>query len=166
MMREIPIEITHLPDKLRADFTNRLPEATSGTPEAREANFRSRALAAYAVHKLARCTLEEAAAAVVDGGGDGGIDAVYHSAATSILWVVQSKYITSGRGEPGLGDVTKFKAGLENLLQGNFDAFRNNGAWTAMLPRIEAAFANAALEVRAILVYSGIELVSEERRRL
>jgi hypothetical protein len=165
-MREIPLEITHLPDRLRADFADKLPEATSGTPEAREANFRSRALAAYAIHKLARCTLDEAAAAVVDGGGDGGIDAVYHSAATSVLWVVQSKYIASGRGEPILGDVTKFKAGLENLLQGNFDAFRTNAAWLAMMPQIEAAFTNAALQVRAILVYSGVELVSEERRRL
>lgn len=165
-MREIPIEITHLPDKLRADFTDKLPEAVTGTPEAREANFRSRALAAYAIHKLARCTLDEAAAAVVDGGGDGGIDAVYYSAATSILWVVQSKYITSGRGEPILGDVTKFKVGLENLLQGNFDAFITNAAWKAVLSQIEAAFTNAELQVRAILVYSGIELVSEERRRL
>jgi hypothetical protein len=165
-MREIPLEITHLPERLRADFAGKLPEATSGTPEAREANFRSRALAAYAIHKLARCTLDEAAAAVVDGGGDGGIDAVYHSAATSVLWVVQSKYITSGRGEPLLGDVTKFKVGLENLLQGNFDAFRTNAAWMEMMPQIEAAFTNAALQVRAILVYSGIELVSEERRRL
>jgi|GEM_PF-958777 len=165
-MREIPIEITHLPDRLRADFTDKLPEAASGTPEAREANFRSRALAAYAIQKLARCTLDEAAAAVVDGGGDGGIDAVYYSAATSILWVVQSKYITSGRGEPILGDVTKFKVGLENLLQGDFNAFRTNTAWTVVLPQIEAAFTNADLQVRAILVYSGMELVSEERRRL
>jgi AIPR protein len=167
MMREIPIEITHLPGKLRTDFTGRLPEAASGTPEAREANFLSRALAAYAAHKLARCTLDEAAAAVVDGGGDGGIDAVYYSTETSILWVIQSKYISDGRGEPSLGDATKFKAGLENLLQGNFEAFRANAALTAMIPQLEGIFRDTALlQVRVILVYSGIDLVSEDRRRL
>ena len=64
--------------------------------------------------------------AVVDGGGDGGIDAIFHSATANTLWIAQSKFISTGRGEPELGDVTKFKTGLENLMQGNFDAFRSN----------------------------------------
>jgi hypothetical protein len=75
MMNEIPIEILELPNQLREKCTGKLMEAASGTPEARESNFLSRALAAYAVHKLAGCDLDEAAHAVVDGGGDGGIDA-------------------------------------------------------------------------------------------
>src|SRR5215470_9389358 len=109
MMREIPIEINHVPGKLRADFTGRLAEAASGSSVEREANFLTRALAAYAIHKLAGCTLDDAAEAIVDGGGDGGIDALHYSAATTILWVIQSKFLSDGRGEPGLGDVTKFK---------------------------------------------------------
>jgi hypothetical protein len=166
MTKETPIEIAHLPGKLRAYFTGKLAEATSGTPEEREANFLTRALAAYAAHKLAQCSLDEAVAAVVDGGGDGGIDAVHYSTETSILWLIQAKFISDGRGEPSLGDVTKFKAGLENLLQGNFDAFRANAAWTVLIPQLEVIFKNGALQVRAILAYSGIHLVSEDRRQL
>ena len=65
--REIPLEITHLRDRLRQDFTGRLPEAPFGLLEERERNFLSRALAAFAIQCLSRCTVDEATAAVVDG---------------------------------------------------------------------------------------------------
>lgn len=166
MNSETPIEITHLPAALRRDFTGRVPEATSGIAEDRETNFLSRSLAAFAIQKLAGCTLNEAAAAVVDGGGDGGIDAVYYTPNAHTLWLVQSKFIASGRGEPDLGGVTKFKAGIENLLQGNFSAFAKNEAWKKLIPTLEVIFRESSLQVRAVVVYSGINLVSEDRRRL
>ena len=67
MSRGIPLEITHLRDRLRQDFTGRLPEAPFGLLEERERNFLSRALAAFAIQCLSRCTVDEATAAVVDG---------------------------------------------------------------------------------------------------
>jgi len=82
--------------------------------------------------------VDAAAGAVVDGGGDGGIDAVYHSEATNIVWVVQSKFIRNGRGEPDLGSVVKFKVGLENLLQGRFEAFQAYKGNTAVNEQIAA----------------------------
>lgn len=163
---EVPIEMFRLPENVRAFFDGKLPEATSGDTEERERNFLSRALAAYALQKLGGATVDEAVASIVDGGGDGGIDAVYHAATNNTLWVVQSKFIATGRGEPALGDVTKFKVGLENLLQGNFDAFRENASWTRLIPQLEAIFGSGTLQVRAVLVYSGINLVSDDRRRL
>lgn len=166
MIVETPIEITHVPGRLRQDFTGKIPEATTGTAGEREANFLSRALAAFAVKKLAGCTLDEAAGAIVDGGGDGGIDAIWYSAASHKLWLAQSKFIRDGRGEPALGDVAKFKTGLENLLQGNFSAFATNSAWKALIPKLHAIFNDGALEVRAVLVYSGTATVSEDRRRM
>ena len=126
MNGETPIEIIHLPGQLRATFKGKLREATNGTDQERETNFLSRALAAYALHKLASCPIDDAAAAVVDGWGDGGIDAIYYSHATHTLHVVQSKFFVDGRGEPALGDVTKLKEGLSNLLQGKFEAFDAN----------------------------------------
>ncbi len=166
MIVETPIEITHVPGRLRQDFTGKIPEATTGTADEREANFLSRALAAFALNQLAGCTLDEAASSIVDGGGDGGIDAIWYSAASHKLWLAQSKFIRDGRGEPALGDVAKFKTGLENLLQGNFAAFETNAAWKALIPKLHAIFKDGALEVRAILVYSGTATVSEDRRRI
>jgi hypothetical protein len=164
-MSEIPVEILELPNQLRQLFTGKVPEAASGTLAQREPNFLSRALAAYAVHKLAGCSLEDAAASVVDGGGDGGIDAIYYAATSSTFFVVQSKYISNGQGEPDLGDVTKFKAGLDNLLQGKFDAFKQNKQWQKRLPQIESQLEDA-VQVCPVLVYSGIQTVSEDRLRL
>ncbi len=166
MTVEIPIEMLHLPQSLRTLFTGMVPEASTGTPDQREKNFQSRALAAYAIHKLGGASINEAVGSIVDGGGDGGIDAIFHAPNTHILWVVQSKFMANGRGEPDLGDVTKFKTGLENLLQGNFGAFQENAAWRELIPQLKAVFGDGALEVRAVLVYSGTNLVSEDRRRL
>ena len=166
MSREIPLEITHLRTRLHQDFTSKLPEATFGTNEEKEKNFLSRALAAFAIQHLSGCTLDEAAAAVVDGGGDSGIDAVHYSSASHRLWIVQAKFFADGQGEPSLSDVSKFKNGLEALLQGQFDVFRGNSALAQRIPQLKAHFDEAALEVKAILVYSGIQLVSEDRLRL
>lgn len=166
MTVETPIEILHLPEKMNGLFAAHLPKVPAASAEETERNFLSRALAAYAIHKLGQASVEEAAASIVDGGGDGGIDAVHFSPTSQKLWLAQSKFIASGRGEPDLGDVTKFKTGLENLLQGNFDAFAQNATWAAMIPKLEIFFKNAALQVKPILVYSGIHLVSEDRRRL
>jgi AIPR protein len=166
MFAETPLEILHLPDRLRTLFTGHVAEATSGKPEERERNFLSRALAAYAIHKLAGCAIAEAAGSLVDGGGDGGIDAIFYAPTTQILWVAQSKFMATGRGEPDLGEVTKFKTGLENLLQGNFEVFRKNEAWQKRIPQIEVWFNNGSIQVRSILVYSGINIVSEDRRWL
>ncbi len=166
MSAEIPFELTPVPNYLRANFTGKIAEAATGTPQEKESNFLSRALAAFAVHKLAGCALDAAAGSVVDGGGDGGIDAIYYAEAKNILWVVQSKYYRNGRGQPDLGDVAKFKSGLEDLLQGRFDAFQANAAWRRRIPQLDKDLRNNAVRVRAVLVYSGSTDISEERRRL
>jgi AIPR protein len=166
VVAETPIEILHLPEQLSALFSGKVPEATSGnSPEQREANFLSRSLAAYAIYKLSGCSLDEAAASVVDGGGDGGIDAIFYAATNATLFVVQSKYIATGRGEPDLGDVTKFKTGLENLLQGKFECFSQNAAWQNRASQLAVELENA-VQIRSVLVYSGIHSVSDDRLSL
>lgn len=163
MAAEIPIEMLHVKPKLREFFTGILPEADfNNTEEQKEANFLSRALAAYAVHKLAGCSLPEAAASVIDGGGDGGIDAFYFSPATQILWVVQSKFISNGRSEPELKEVNTFQVGLNFLLKGDFQAFTSNKAWQRLIPDLEHIFKQVS-QVRPVLVYSGIKRISEDR---
>lgn len=158
-----PLELPQLRQKLQNDFRGHIPPGRTGSAEAREADFLSRALAAFTVQHLAGCSLEDAAAAVVDGGGDGGIDAVYFSRTAEILWVVQSKFITGGYGEPDLGSVAKFKAGIEHLLDQQFQAFEKNQGWVRIIPELQAIFRRGALQVRAVLVYSGLNVVSEDR---
>ena len=166
MTGETPLEITHVRDRLLQDFRGRIPEAVTGDADERERNLLTRALAAFAVHKLTGCSLDDAAAAVVDGGGDGGIDALHYASASSTLWVAQSKFFADGQGEPSLGDVSKFRDGMEALLRGDFDVFDKNPLIKQRKPLIRRYFDDASLQVRAVLVYSGVQLVSEDRIRL
>jgi energy-coupling factor transporter ATP-binding protein EcfA2 len=116
MSREIPLEVSHLRDRLRQDFIGTLPEARFGSAADKENNFLSRALAAFTMQRLSGCTLDQAVAAVVDGAGDSGIDALHYASTSNRLWIVQSKFFADGQGEPSLGDVSKFKNGVEALL--------------------------------------------------
>lgn len=166
MSVEDPIEIQFVPPRLHALFDGRITPLVSGSLAERESNFLSRALAAFAIHKLTGCSHNDAAASVVDGGGDGGLDAIRYVPESHTLWVAQSKFHRNGRGEPALGDVMKFKVGIENLLQGNFQAFSANDAMRRLMPDLVRSFDDPDLEVRAVLVYSGINLVSEDRRHL
>lgn len=166
MSQELPLEIPQLHERLRRDFTGKIPEASSGRADEREKNFLSRALAAFAVHKLSGCGLDDAANAVIDGGGDGGIDAIHYEPSTQLLWVAQSKYFADGQGEPSLGDVAKFKEGLENLLGLRFEAFAANVEFARRTPLIKTYFDQTNLQVRAVLAYSGIHTVSDDRIRM
>lgn len=167
MNPERPYEINHVPRVLHVEFDGKVPPAKTGkTDQEKENNFLSRAIAAFAVMKLTGCSADEAAASLVDGGGDGGIDSVHHTPTSNTLWLVQSKYIESGRGEPELGDVSKFRDGVDNLLRGNWAAFETNAAWVERLPAIKKLFEDPSLRVRAVLVYSGINPVSDGRKEL
>ena len=89
MSIERPFEMEFLPRLLRLDFSIHLPGATTGTQEERERNFLSRALAAYAVHKLSGCTFQEAAQATV-----------FSPPVLEKLWVLQVASSTSDRVRP------------------------------------------------------------------
>jgi hypothetical protein len=148
MSREIPLEIAHLRNRLRQDFMHKLPEATFGSSEEKERNFLSRALAALVIQRLSGCSADEAAAAVVDGGGDSAIDGMQYSPTVHRLWVVQSKFFADGHGEPSLADVSKFKNGLEALLQGQFDVFHANAGLAQKIPQLQYSFDDTSLQVR------------------
>ncbi|MFD1000178.1 AIPR family protein [Ohtaekwangia kribbensis] len=166
MTNERPYEMSHIAPALKAEFLAHVPAAPSGTSEEKERNFLTRALAAYSLLKLTGCTTAEAANAIVDGGGDGGIDAIYFSPANNTLWLVQSKYIDDGRGQPALGDASKFKNGIEALLQGNFDAFNGNTKWQGLIPQVQGWLKAPALQVKAVMVYTGISVVADDRIRI
>jgi AIPR protein len=164
MNREIPFELEHVRVRLEQDFTG-LIVGTGNSEEDQKRNFRSKALAAFAVHCLSGCDLQEAAQSVVDSGGDGGIDAVYLSPTGTDMLIVQSKFFNNGQGEPGLGDVAKFKEGIENLMTRQFDGFQQSETFKPKLPAIQA-YLNTTGRVRVVLVYSGIQTVSEDRIRI
>lgn len=115
--------------------------------------FLSRALAAYAIHHLASCEPFDAAKSLVDGGNDNGIDAVYFNESESKLYLVQSKWMHDGKGEPDNGSVKKFAAGIRDLLSLNLDRF--NKKINDREDEIAGIMGNAGLQIVAILVHTG-----------
>lgn len=95
--------------------------------EAKDTSFAdkmvSRALAAFAVQKVAGVSVEDAADAVVDGGDDNGIDAILFTPAKKRLVLVQSKYIKDGSSEPSADELRAFRDGVQDFLDGKLQKF-------------------------------------------
>lgn len=148
-----PLEVQQIQAFLKTQF-NRVIVGTGKTDVDRERNFLSKALAAYFLVAHAGASKSEAVAASIDGGNDHGIDSVYLSP-TGVFWLVQSKYIHEGKGEPSLGEVSKFKDGIKDFAGGRFERF--NQALTARLPTIRTAMDNPHA-IHFALVYTGTSL--------
>ena len=154
-----PLELDLLCQKLDADYSTRIT-GTGNTPESRRSNFLSKAIAAFVLHEDAGANLDESVAASIDGGQDHGIDSVIVSTDQTI-WLVQSKYKESGTGEPELGEVSKFRDGVTDLLQGRWNRFNN--ALQSRQAAITNALNSGVCRVKVVLAYSGTA-VSDDRR--
>lgn len=163
-----PLEVQQVQACMKATFGNSIT-GTGNDDQARERNFLTKAIAAHFLMTEAGATLPDAVGASIDGGGDHGIDSVYISA-TGVLWLVQSKYIHAGDGEPPLGEVAKFRDGVVDLVSGRF--LRFNASLHAKQPAIQALM-NGDFAVRFALVYTGttlnddrIDLLSDAERAI
>ena len=160
VMETRPLEVQQLQSYLKVQFDG-LIVGLGADDQARERNFLTKALAAYFLTVKAGATKADAVAASIDGGNDHGIDSVYISP-TGVFWLVQSKYIHEGKGEPILGDASKFKDGVLDFVKSEFGRF--NAALQTKLPTIHAAMAND-YSVQFALVYTGTSL-NDDRLQL
>lgn len=156
-----PVELEVLYKRLGRTY-NAVIAGVGQSERARLFNFRSRALLAFALECLAGTTAEEGAAAIVDGGGDNGIDAI-HVGLDRRLWLLQSKYIDAAVGEPDLGDVNKVCTGVRDRLGGRWERF--NDAVRGKRTAVAAALDDPACQVEVVLVHTG-GAMSDDRRHL
>jgi hypothetical protein len=82
----------------------------------KEAHALSRSMAAAAIKILAEVEYDVACAAIVDGGKDNGIDAIYYDAQSKSLFLVQSKWSSSHGSSIASGEVLKFLQGVQDLV--------------------------------------------------
>lgn len=156
-----PLELDLLCQKLNADYSTRIV-GTSADDSARRSNFLSKAVAAFVLHEEAGASLDEAVAASIDGGNDHGIDSVFITGDHTI-WLVQSKYIDSGTGEPVLGDVSKFRDGVADLLQGKLDRF--NSALQSRQANLATALNSEVCKIEVVLAHTG-GAIHDDRRHI
>lgn len=114
----------------------------------------TRGLAAHAIQFLSTCDVKSAAGAVTDGSDDNGIDAIYYDEKDKRLYLVQAKWIHSGKGEPDSGDVKKFVAGVTDLFNLKFEKFNKKvrSKKKFILQALEDPFSRYSI----VLAYTGV----------
>jgi hypothetical protein len=135
-----------------------LSDLIKKTEEEKQKNFLSRALAAYSLSISAGSSNEDSANAVTDGFEDNGIDAIYYDKQTTILWLVQSKFIDKGIGGVDNGEILKFKEGVKNLIDGDFSRF--NEKVKDKQDIILEALDDASVKIQILFAYTGDKLSS------
>ncbi len=161
------IHVNQIKNRIQAIYANKidLSDVDRGnlTPAAKEQFLLTRALAAYAIHILGHADADITAAAVTDGGADNGIDAIHYDEREKRLYIVQSKWINDGRGEPENGDVKKFVAGIRDLFDQSFDRF--NSKIVAKKSSIDQALLDPSTRYYIILAYTGSDGLAEPSSR-
>lgn len=128
--------------------------------EEREAAFLSRAQGAFVLTYLTGEEPSEIAAAVTDGGQDNGLDAVYFHAAERVLYLLQSKWRSSGTGSLSKGEAQKFLKGFRDLINARWDRF--NEKIKAMGATLESALNDASIRIVLVAVYTGQDPLATE----
>jgi hypothetical protein len=156
-----PLELDLLCRKLDNDYLN-LIVGTGTNENARRSNFLSKAVAAFVLHEAAGASVQDSVAASIDGGADHGIDSVFVDT-NHTIWLVQSKYIESGTGEPALGDVSKFRDGVVDLLQGKMERFNN--ALQSRQADLKKALDDEVCKIEVVLAHTG-GAIHDDRRHI
>ena len=121
--------------------------------------FLSRALAAYAIYYLAQSPEKTAAVAVTDGSDDNGIDGLFYDDHEKRLYIVQSKWIHSGKSEPGRGEVDKFIVGITDLFNLRFDRF--NAKVNDKKDQLIAALNDPHARYSIVVVHTGVNRLAK-----
>jgi hypothetical protein len=153
-------KIAHIEAALRRRFFPLVPErAQKWTADQHDVDRCSRSLAAYALCGMCRLSDAAAAGALVDGGDDGGIDALHFDRVGQRLLVVQSKFKRPNNPDnpqgtgPNQGETLKFINGTKALMERRFDGF--NAAVRNRLDEIEEALDTPGVKICLILPFLG-----------
>jgi hypothetical protein len=149
------VQVNHIKATLDETFRGKLTvhDHDAKCEDDIDQRFYSRSLAAYALLNLASASVQDAIDSITDGYQDNGIDAIFYDDKQLILYLVQSKFIENGVGEPDNGDIRKFKDGIIDLVQERFERF--NKKVNAKKEDIKLAFAESKIKLNIILVYTG-----------
>ncbi len=120
----------------------------------------TRGLAALALVHLLDTDPNAATAAITDGFGDNGIDAIAVDAENSVVYLVQSKWSQNGTGSPALGDVQKFIKGFRDLVNAEFSRF--NAKVQAKKNALVAALNDPDVRFVLVIAHSGQDPLSAQ----
>lgn len=160
------IHVGHIRTNIEARFGTLLDLADVATaqPDQNDSARLTRSLAAFALAELGNLDDVAAAAAIIDGTGDNGIDGVYYDTAEKNCFLVQSKWISSGNGSVEVGDIHKFVQGVRDLLDARFDRF--NTKMQLHKDKVFTALSDASARFTLVLAYTGEQPLSGDAHRI
>jgi hypothetical protein len=149
------IQVNHIKTALDILFKDKIDMSDYGgkSEVEKQKAFFSRALAAYSLHILASAEIDNSAKSITDGFNDNGIDAVYYDVQQNTLFLVQSKLLEDGNGEPETGEMCKFRDGIIDLIEERYDRF--NGKILDKLTIVKEAFSDSQIKLNILLSYTG-----------
>jgi hypothetical protein len=156
-VNQIRNHITHL-------FDGKIDLSDAGEPGPdRDNQFLTRALAAYAIHFLSGADPASAGQSITDGGDDNGIDAIFYHEPERRLYIVQSKWIHDGSGEPPNGDMKKYVSGVTDLFNMRYERF--NKKVTSRKELLLQILNDPQATYNVVVVYTGINTLAKPSQR-
>lgn len=158
------LHVNHLKAKLTEKYASKIDILDARSDEEKENFFLTRAYAAYTLQVLAQLDESSAASTITDGFDDNGIDALYFDRRNKELWILQSKWIKNGIGEPETGEILKFKNGVLDLIDLKLERF--NTKIQAKETEIIDALEDPLVKIKIVLTYTGQDTFSDHNRRV
>ncbi|MEJ1107173.1 MULTISPECIES: AIPR family protein [unclassified Kribbella] len=155
-------QIRHVRDALDKEFRGLIDisDLTTQVVAEQDTAFFSRALAAKAVRMVTHCSSEDAAAAVIDGRDDYGIDAVAFSEGEPELWLIQSKWSDKHRAGFDTQAANKLVRGFRQMDEQEFDRF--NMRFAPLVDRVREVLADPRCRVIFVIALMGPGDISRE----
>lgn len=158
------IHVNQIKNHISRLFDKKIDMSDAGKPGIDYDNqLLTRSLAAYAVHYLSGADPANVAKSITDGGNDNGIDAIFYHEPERRLYIIQSKWIHDGSGEPSNGDMKKFIGGVKDLFNMRFERFNkkinaNRSLLTQVLNDPQSTY-------NIVVVYPGINSLANPSQR-
>ncbi|MEU5694884.1 AIPR family protein [Actinosynnema sp. NPDC020468] len=161
----MPLQVRHVAEQLQRDFGLHIDmRDLSGRAEAeRDQAFLSRALTALALQDLTGCKPEEAAAGVIDGADDNGIDGIAVDSASKRLWLVQSKWSDKGRAGLDQAAALKLDRGVRLLQDGDYEKF--NERFQKLVKSVDEVIGTAGVQITLVIALMGDTQISDVVRQ-
>ena len=162
----MPLEVRQVREALIREFAERISMDDFEKKDAkeRETAFLSRATSAKTARILTDCTSDEAAAGVIDGRDDFGIDSVAFSASGTELWLIQAKWKNSGTAGFDTEAALKLVHGLKKLDNRDFDHF--NERLRVLGDRVHGVLKLPTCKVHLVVALMGDGRLSTETRNV
>lgn len=144
------LQVRQLETTLAEQFTDLIDmsdPAGRKAPDARKTRL-SRSVAALAVHEVTGWDRERAAACVIDGFDDQGIDAIAVDTETPHVWIVQAKWSDTGDATLNQDAVLNLANGLKYLVRGQFDHFNNR--LQPMIEDLNSTLSNPRVQITIV----------------